>query len=460
MKKNLKLLAVLLSCSFSAWAIDLSPTYIKVAPRYENIPNPYVGKNTQLPVTPTAHKNKKHKGNTELDYKIINAYFQKGQIDYAKKLSLEYLKLYPDDPDVQLVLGQVFLKERNFKGANAEFEWILVRYPNYSDARIFLADVAVAQGDSWLAIQIINKGLMLYPNDSYLLNKKAQLFFDRGQYPEAAAWAKRAIRKDPNNSNGVDAANEILDNVKEITPYYTYGLNEIGFYTENDHVYDLQSTWDYSTLYYSHDTSLGRIAIADNYANRNGTGASQGELDFSPIINKYIYFDLMGAYAQQPLLFPDYVYGGEGHFSIPKFLDLSFGATYSSIVNTYFTRYTTSLSKYVGNYWFSFQPFYFDPKSGPTSILYTVTGKRYFSTVDHSIAVTLGSGRSPDLAELESVDFFTIRNDFIFATYEFPIINHHLVVDIGGDYQRWVFPPPSNLVRKFAGVTGGLKFRF
>ncbi len=396
--------------------------------------------------------------NQPLSYQVINEYFKKGENEYAKKLALAYLAKEPNDGDVHLVLGQIYMKEKNYEQARSEFEWILAHYPKYVDARVSLAELELAEDRTSFALQLINEGLKLDPNDPYLLNEKAQIYLSRYQYAIAAAIAKQAIAKNPSNADAIETVQETLSAIKEVSPRYTYGLNEIGFSTQNDYVSDVSGFWDYSNLYYARDTPIGRVAATVNYANRFGQGATQGELDFSPIITKNIYFEFVGAYAQHPALFPDYLYGGVGHFSIPGAVDLAGGGQYWSISDTFFTMLTGAVSKYVQNYWFNFQPYYYVPKHGSNSMLYTATARRYFSTDDESISLTLGKGHSPDLADLQTVNFLKIRNEFAAVNVEFPIFKHRFVVDLGADYQHWQYP--GGLVRDLSGGVAGIKYRF
>ena len=103
--------------------------------------------------------------------------------------------------------------------------------------------------------------------------------------------------------------------------------------------------------------------------------------------------------------------------------------------------------------------YFFAPKDhSKNSILYTGVIRRYFDTVDHFLSLGLGSGHSPDLSDLLTVNFIVIRNNYVTLTYEFPIINHHYIVDLGAGYQRWQYP--SNLVRNLYNGSVGIKYRF
>jgi len=236
-------------------------------------------------------------------------------------------------------------------------------------------------------------------------------------------------------------------------------LNEVGINTEGDYVSGLNGKWQYTTLYYSYDTPWGIAALGMNDATRFGITANQLAMNFFPVFNKNLYFRLTGDYANQPLLFPTYVAGIEA-YSAAMPVELSLGLNYSWIIpNIAFAQYTGSISKEWGDYWFSFRPNYYVPLHGPTSTLYTATVIRYFGPKDTYLKVTAGSGYSPNLADLTTVDFIVVQNNSITASVQFPVINHSLLMTIGGDYQHWVFPENST-VWNISGLIIGLNYRF
>jgi len=119
-----------------------------------------------------------------------------------------------------------------------------------------------------------------------------------------------------------------------------------------------------------------------------------------------------------------------------------------------------SVSKEFKDFWLSFRPNFYRPLHGSNTLLYTLTLIRTFDSNDTFIRVMGGSGTSPDLANLKTVDFLHVRNNFVTGSVQFPLMNHQLLVQIGGDYQRWVFPQLNNRVRIISGMQLGLSYRF
>jgi YaiO family outer membrane protein len=416
-------------------------------------------------------KNEIAKKNTPVKsaYDIANNYLKEGKFFDAKVYAINYLNKNPKDADVRLVLGQVYLKEKNYRQAETEFEFILTYYPKYIDARVFLVDVEIALGDTTRAFVMLEQGLTFTPNNPYLINAKAKIFLAQYQYGQAAYLAKKSILKSKTKEEQ-KAGQETIKEIKEINPFIVWGRNEIGIGSQNDYIVDLKTGWDYSAVYYSRDTSLGRVALSENYNSRFGHGSAQTIVNFSPVFNKYFYIEMTAAYARDRVLFPNYLIGGEAFVAIPNFLGVSFGGRYANIGPTFYTFTTGSISKDIGKFWISFRPYYFQTKHGPQSILYTGTIKRYLGTLDRSISLTIGAGYSPDLSDLQTINFFSIKNNYLTLNFEFPIFDHRILVDLGGDYQRWHYPRvisnegvaiiANPFDRRLEGGTLGFKYRF
>jgi YaiO family outer membrane protein len=328
----------------------------------------------------------------------------------------------------------------------------------FSQKPLLIADYYLEHHNPLEALSIIKQALRNDPNNIELWDKKGQIEFQLYWYPQAAESYQTALKFNPQDTTATDQLNEI----KGITPYYTHGINEIGLNTDNQYVNDLHAVWDYTSAFYGRDTDYGRILGKINFASRLEHAGAQYELNYSPRLSRNVYFDLLTAYSNEPLLFPTYTYGAEGFLNWPEWFEISLGARHHNIVSsqssTYFSRYTGSIDRYVGNYWFSLRVFYFVPKDHQNSTLYSATARKYFSTIDHFLGITAGTGHSPDLSDLETVNFLVIKNNFVNLNYQFPIWNHLLILDINTSYQRWVYP--NELVRNLYGANIGSKYRF
>lgn len=395
---------------------------------------------------------KKTQEQNKLD--TLSTLYKSGNYQQAKKLALQYLGHNPSDTNTRLMLGRIYVLQKQYQQAQSQFQWLLTQDPKNKVARLALIEAAFSSGNDNQARLRIKQALALYPNDPDFLNQEATLYALRHQYPRAVYLDKKILTLYPKNK----PAKALLDEITQINPHYLYGLNEVGINSQVDYVSDLHAVWQYSTMYYNHDTPWGLASASINDATRLGVTSNQVAVNLFPVINKNLYVRLSGSYANQPLLFPTYFGGIEPYFlGMP--VELSLGANYAYILpNITFTQYTASISKEWSKYWASFRPNYYVPAHGKRSALYTGTFIRYFGAKDTLAKITFGTGTTPDLANLTTIDFIVIKNNFVTLSAQYPLFNHRLLLTIGGDYQHWVFP--NSRVREISGINIGLNYRF
>ena len=452
-------------------------------------------------IIPTHKKNtqpQQTKKNRE-PYQEVQALRNAGKIQQAKKKAQQALQKNPNDTDVLVILGSINDDEQNYVEAKRLLNKVLIITPRYPDAYVLLARTELATKNYKAALDITKKGLHYFPQNKELKQYKklaeeekselpakqnhintpnapeqpptkpwktlreccaewiahqAEIYYAKRQYYQAANRSQKALTLDPNNSK----ATEILANVNDINPKYSTGINEIGFYSENDRASDVNQVWDYSTVYLSQQTKHGQLITSINHASRLGHQGPQVEVEFLPVFDKHFVLDLDAQYANEPVLFPSYSLAAEGFFYFETFVDFSLGARYSKLTDPILRIYTGSIAKETANYWFSFRPYYFVPGgTNGSSTLYTATIRRFFGTDDFNISITVGYGRSPDLNNFQVADFITLDNRFVSINGEIPFFNHKMAILLGADYQRQIYP---TFLRNLSGGTVGLLFHF
>lgn len=355
-----------------------------------------------------------------------------------------------------------YIQEKQYSDARRLLKQAILQYPHHVKFHIAMADYYLKFHRDIEALNVIRRALKLNPMNYSLLLKEGEIHIVLRQYALAAQSYQDALTVLPSDYK----KQNLFGDLNEHSPRYQNGLNEVGLWTDNAYVSDLHSIWDYSGVYYTRDTNLGQMTFKINYASRLQTSAPQYELNLAPRFTRNIYIEFKGGYSNQPILFPNYFFSAEPYINIPQFAELSAGALYAKINNTYLKTWTSSLNFYPGKYWLSLRPYYFVPQSkspitrlpAHTSILYTARARRYLGTDDHYLGIGIGVGQSPDLSDLLSVDFIVIKNNFINLDYSVPILGYRLVMNISSGYQRWKYP--SGLVRNLYDGQVGFKYRF
>lgn len=352
--------------------------------------------------------------------------------------------------------AQNLLLAEKYRDAKIIVSELLKQQPMNSDYIILLSNIYLEQHNDYYALSIICEALRAQPNNIQLLIKRGQIDTLVRAHSIAAQQFFKVLQRDPKN----EGAKRGLADIENLSPHFFYGVNDIGLSTDNAYVDDLQAVWNYSSLSYLRELDIGRIGGKINYASRLGFEGRQYEIDFSPRFNRNFYAELITAYSKVPELFPNTLYSGEGFLAIPKTpFEVSAGAKWAKIERSFLRTYTGSLSFYPEGWWINFRPFYYFPKDSKSqSILYTARVRKYFGSIDHFVGVGAGVGRSPDLADLLTVNFLVIKNRFVNVNYTFGIFNYRVLVDLSAGYQRWQYP--SDLVRRLYDGSIGFCYRF
>ena len=383
-------------------------------------------------------------------YDHLNLLMQTGLYDKVLSESLSYLNTHPDDGDVRLLLAKVYLQQNKPLLARQELQNILIHYPAYTDASLILARIDCSAGAYQEASDTIALALIYNPADANLIREEHYIF--SLQYPSKLPSIPIKMKS--------------FQRIKKLRVYKTPTkepikfVNEIGTFQQQYYISNNHAVWDYSTIYYGLHTDRGLVFAKATYDNRLNRQGVQGEFEAYPIINKFVYLDLDFAFANQPNLFPNKAYALEAYVSGNAF-DYSIGAKYNDVdKNHHFSVFTGNLAKQFANNRVLFRPYYFYPGKGRDSQLYTVDLRHIILDPYFYFGCIFGTGTSPDLANLETVNFIVVENELINPYINFPLFNDRLIVFLSALVQNQIFKKPESFIRNWYGGTIGLNWKF
>lgn len=388
-------------------------------------------------------------------YDDVSADYSAKRYNSARQKAQVYLSRYPNDGDMHYLLARIDAQLNLNDEAQQELLKTLQLNPQNTDARLQLIGIQLTAHNFSAAMDTVNMGLRYDPHNVVLLKKKADIQYASGDTVDSAQTLQQVLTLAPED----DSAQKLLTEIHNTPPEYGVGPYTAGTYNLINHASDVNQTWYYDRLYFGADTPYGYFEARGNYANRLDQEGTQAQLEFDPVINKYLYLQLQTGYSDELSLFPHYLFGAEAYVSLPKWIDLSLGDSYRNLGSTYLNSYTGSIAKTIGSYWFSFRPYHFIPSdNGPTSTLYTASIRRYFATPDSYIEISGGTGQSPDLTDLQTASFIKVDDDYVQAKLHFPVANHRFLVSVGPAYEKLVYP--SGNVRELLGGSADVSVRF
>mgnify|MGYP003575095012 CR=1 FL=1 len=307
--------------------------------------------------------------------------------NYPKIISILKLALEksPNYADVRLFLGRVYTWNDNLDSARYEFNQVIAKEPQNTEAYSAIFDVEYWNNNYARALDHANQGLLYEPNSSELLIKKAKALNAMKDSRQALALLKSYSKK--NSSDTVKSYYDLLrkENAKN--------LIDISYeYVYFDKRFD--DPWHYTSLDYTRNTSLGSITGRVMYSNRFRTDGLQGEIEAYPSISKGIYAYVGAGYSQSDI-FPRFRAGVSLYYTLPKSFDAETGFRYLDFNPNKTYIFVVALGKYTGNFYFNLKS-YLSPDVDIFSHSYTFSARYYFSDRYNFIGAQIGAGISPD----------------------------------------------------------------
>lgn len=381
---------------------------------------------------------------------IIKLYQQR-QLNEAKRQALVYLKTYPQDGDIHYILGLIYQQQGAFTLAQTQFTTVLAAYPNYPGVRIALIQVLIEQKNYDQALATVEQGLAAPGEHPELQYHKATILYAQQNY-QGAIKTLQAIPHYQQDTN----ANALYDAINQQTNYRYISYAKVGLNSSVIPVRNPDQTWSVSSVYAEYDTPEGLMGVQVNYQTRpKDLQSPQYMIYAQPWLTKTNYLSLNYAFANKPELFPNQLAYAEDYQLLPDNFGISLGDTYRKMPQTYLNAYTGSINKYWGNYYMELRPTYFIPKQGRRSLLWSTNIRKYFNDVSY-IGIILASGTSPDLADLNTVNFLQTHIKTYMLTGQMKV-NEQVAMQYGAGQQLQDFGHHN--LRHYTYLNLGFSFR-
>jgi len=144
---------------------------------------------------------------------LSDAFWQKantlrnnGQVDEAINAYLELQKLQPKDTQISSLLGELYLKKRNYAAAVTEFHKVYLSKPDDPQARHNLiaayhqsAQHLIDRKDFGSAIELLQKAVIIAPTETNIRLSLAHAYQSIGEYESAQTELNHVIKSDPHN---------------------------------------------------------------------------------------------------------------------------------------------------------------------------------------------------------------------------------------------------------------------
>jgi len=377
--------------------------------------------------------------------------YKKMQYQQAENDAQIYLSHYPQDTDMQYLLGLIYLKQNKQQKAEQQFKIALTHSPTNKTYRIALINVLFLQHKYQDVITISNQGLQTNTNTEDWQYEKAKAYYQLQDYRNAVISLQQ-IKK----LSEYPDAKKLFDDINDETQFRYVAHNEFGIFDSHMSVKNPNEPWNIVSLYGFRKNEYGSFGGFVNYQYRPEHTGYQWGLAATPLLTNSTYLDLSYAYSDQPNLFANDDIYAEAYQYLPKGFQISLGDDYRKITSSYLNAYTGSIASVITNYEFRLRPIHYVPNQGPQSTMYKLTARRFGENPDQYLGLVYATGQSPDLDNLQTINFFKINDDIYMFEGQQPF-NSKFLMQYGLGYEHQVFP--NGKVRRFYYVNLGAKFR-
>ncbi len=385
--------------------------------------------------------------------------------------------VYSGDADASFLNARAIAFAGSRSEARDTLQFILSKYPNYTDVRTLLAKTYSWDGaydearkqfniitslekqnkEVWVAaikneiyaenyttaVGLSNKGLLYLTDDATLsaLKKEAIAAITALQMPVSLQELDtlQVAVSEPKNSIDISGSIDVFDKVYD--PMYLTSVS------------------------YTRHTKYGSIIPRINYANRFNTSGVQYEVDAYPKFFEKVYMYTNYGFSDASI-FPKHRGGAELYVNLPKAMEVSLGARYLNFVTSDVYIYTASFGVYSGNYFFSVRP-YVTPSEGNTfSVSGSLLARKYLKDKYNYIGGNFNYGYTSDIKQFRSGTTLLAETLLYLETqqlnleYQFTIKNspNTLKTMMGVTRQELSFDPGNFFIAGTLGFIYQVKF--
>lgn len=365
------------------------------------------------------------------------------RFEEARAVCQEILQINPDYHDAAILKAKTFAWQNNYAHAETLLEELLLIVPNNRDALGALANVLVWSGKYAEALPHLDKLLIDRPTDTGLLFNKALSLNGTGEAEAAGVLLNQILTLDPTHASSQSLLLEL--EARRLRNFITLGYR--GDY------FDATTPWHIFFFEAGRRTRhLGTVISRINIAHRRGEAGVQAEIDAYPVLRQGTYAYLNAGFSPHTLLFPQFRAGAELFQRISNDWEVSAGGRLLAFENNNLWIATGSVSHYLGQYLFTFRPYFTFSGTGFSAQSYFFTARRYFSSPVHHLSLTIGTGFAADEDALLGGEIYDIESNQVLLQYQ-QKISDRMLFRIGTGFQHYPEGIWGNKYSFEAGVT-------
>ncbi|MEJ1380310.1 MAG: tetratricopeptide repeat protein [Candidatus Sedimenticola sp. (ex Thyasira tokunagai)] len=129
---------------------------------------------------------------------LVRTYVRAGKQDDAERFLQSVLNIHPENLFAHILMGQLHLLAKDTESAEGSFAQAISLNPNNDIGYRAMANVLLTQKKPVKALEVINEGLGVIPDNLSLSLAKAGILEQEGEYDQAIEVYEKILKKNPN----------------------------------------------------------------------------------------------------------------------------------------------------------------------------------------------------------------------------------------------------------------------
>lgn len=378
-----------------------------------------------------------YKGDPDISFSVARSMAFAGDYHGARDTLTIILSSYPDYAEARGFLARTYSWDGMYGEARKQFNRITSSEKNNKEVWVAAVKNEIYAQNEGIALGLANKALIYVPQDPELMSLREDILYRIKQKQAKSNTEIKKEKEKRKTKNRLSLGNSV-------------DVFDVGY-----------DPMIYASVEYTRETSLGKIIPRLNYSNRFNQNGLQYELDIYPKISKKVYGYLNYGYSQDAI-YPRHRGGAELYWNLPNAMEVSAGMRYLAFASSETTILTGSVGWYKGNYYLALRP-YITPTGQSTGFSGNVLGRRYFKHKEHYLGVNLGIGYAPELRQLSANNVLLAETLFFVASQQIRLEYQFTSRDQGNRYrthlgitrQEFVTAPDTF----FWALTAGMQYQ-
>lgn len=364
--------------------------------------------------------------------------------DKARRIAYLALERSPDYHGIRLFIARLYGWEGDYESARRELEEVLNRDPENRSAFKALIDIESHTGNLKTALRTTDRAIDVYPGDEEFMLQQASVLYSFEKYAMTEEVYASILEMHPSSRD----AREGLETARLEQMKHTVSLSY-----RHDRFNQVFEPWNFYELQLSRQTPYGSAIGRLQYANRFSQNGVQFNLDTYPSITSGFYAYLSGGLSDSPI-YPRFRFGFSLYKTLPFALEVEGGIRYLNFTTSETYIYTSSLTKYWGNYMFTGRT-YFVPSSQGNSLSGILLIRRYFSSAQSYVGISGGYGTASNDLQFAQ-DVTTLSSWSVSFEAQYPLSKRFLVSGTAGIDSEEL----QSYTRDRVSIKVGVSYRF